>query len=182
MGSLANYANSANPTAAVPTNTTAALGVGLGGQFWETFSLAVNTDGVITSFQVPAGTVNVQGRRLVVRGVGLTSYVQTVLVGGPQVRQFSLAFGHTSVSLAAAEGAAAKAARRIPLAGFTQAVTAAQAVSTIISQPGDAFIDFGDAPVFVNPGEFIQLVMKCVGTVGTSGTIAHVVTFVYGWE
>jgi hypothetical protein len=181
-GSLANYANSANPTASVPSNTAAVLGAGLGGQFWETFSLAVNTDGIIGSFQVPAGTVNVQGRRLVVRGVGLTSYVQTVLVGGPQVRQFSLAFGHTTVSLATAESPTAKAARRIPLAAFTQAVTAAQAVSTIISQPGGSFVDFGDAPVFVNPGEFIQLVMKCVGTVGTSGTIAHVVTFVYGWE
>ena len=28
MGSLANFANSANPTAALPTNTTAALGTG----------------------------------------------------------------------------------------------------------------------------------------------------------
>ena len=59
MGSLANYANSANPAAAVPTNTTAALGTGLGGQFWETVSLAVNTDGIVWSYQVPAGTVSI---------------------------------------------------------------------------------------------------------------------------
>ena len=182
MGSLANYANSANPTAAVPTNTTAALGSGLGGQFWETVSLAVNTDGIISSYQVPLGTVNVQGRRLVIRGVGLMSYVQTVIVGAPYVAQYSLAFGHTTVSLATAESATAKAARRLPLAGLTQVVTAAQAVSTIVSQPGDAFIDLGDAPIFVNPGEFVQLVTKHVGTAGTSGTVAHVVTFVYGWE
>jgi hypothetical protein len=182
MGSLANYANSANPTAAVPTNTTAALGTGLGGQFWETFSLAVNTDGIICSYQVPAGTVSIPGRRLAIRGVGLTSYVQTVLAGGPQVRQFSLAFGHTAVSLATTEAATTKAPRRIALAPLTQAVTAAQAVSTMISQPGGSFADFGDAPIYVNPGEFVALVMKCVGTVGTSGTIAHVVTFAYGWE
>ena len=182
MGSLANYANSANPTAAVPTNTTAALGSGLGGQFWETVSLAANTDGIICSYQVPLGTVNVQGRRLCIRGVGLMSYVQTVLVGGPYVAQYSLAFGHTTVSLATAEAATTKAPRRVALAGLTQAVTAAQAVSTLISQPGDSFIDFGDAPVYVNPGEFIQLVTKHVGTAGTSGTVAHVVTFVYGWE
>lgn len=81
MGSLANYANSTNPTAAVPTNTTAALGTGLGGQFWETASLAVNTDGIIQSYQVPAVTVNLQGKRLVIRGIGLMSYIQTVLVG-----------------------------------------------------------------------------------------------------
>lgn len=181
MGSLANYANSANPTAAVPTNTTAALGTGLGGQFWETFSLAVNTDGIICSYQVPAGTVLIPGRRLVIRGVGLSSYVQTVLAGGPCNTQYSLAFGHTSVSLATAESATAKAPRRVPLAGLTQTVTAAQAVSTVIAQVSP-YQDFGDAPVFVNPGEFVALVAKHVGTVGTSGTIAHVVTFAYGWE
>lgn len=182
MGSLANYANSANPTAAVPTNTTAALGTGLGGQFWETVTLALNTDGIICSYQVPAATANVQGKRLVIRGIGLTSYVQTVVAGGPYVAQYSLAFGHTNVSLATTESATAKAPRRVPLAGLTQVVTAAQAVSTIVSQPGDSFMDFGDAPIFVNPGEFVALVTKHVGTVGTSGTVAHVVTFVYGWE
>lgn len=187
MGSLANYANSANPTAAVPTNTTAALGTGLGGQFWETFSLAVNTDGIICSYQVPAGTAAAAGRRLQVRGIGLTSYVQTVLAGGPLVRQYSLAFGHTAVSLAIAESGSfatqtTKAPRRVALAGFTQGVPAAQAVSTLISQPGGSFTDFGDSPVFVNPGEFIALVAKGVGTVGISGTIAHVVTFAYNWE
>jgi hypothetical protein len=182
IGSLALYPNSANPTAAVPTNTTAALGSGLGGQFWETASLAVNTDGIIQSYQVPVATVNVPGRRLVVRGIGLMSYIQTAVTGGPFVAQYSLAFGHTAVSLATAEAATTKAPRRIALAGFTQAVTAAQAVSTLVSQPGDSFIDFGDAPIFVNPGEFIQLVTKHVGTVATAGTIAHVVTFAYGWE
>jgi hypothetical protein len=182
MGSLANYANSANPTAAVPTNTTAALGSGLGGQFWETASLAVNTDGIIQSYQVSVATVNLPGRRLVIRGVGLTSYVQTVVVGGPFVAQWSLAFGHTAVSLATAEAATTKAPRRIALAGLTQVVTAAQAANTMVLQPGGSFVDFGDAPIFVNPGEFVQLVTKHIGTAGTTGTIAHVVTFVYGWE
>jgi len=182
MGSLANYANSANPTAAVPTNTTAALGSGLGGQFWETFTLAVNTDGIICSYQVPAGTVNAPGRRLVIRGIGLTSYVQTVLVGGPCITQYSLAYGHTAVSLATGESAFTKAPRRVPLAPLTQQVTAAQAVSTMIAQPGDSYVDFGDAPIYVNPGEFVALVAKHIGTVGTSGVIGHVVTFVYGWE
>jgi hypothetical protein len=182
MGSLANYANSANPTAAVPTNTTAALGTGLGGQFWETVTLAVNTDGIICSYQVPAGTVNAPGRRLVIRGIGLTSHVQTVLTGGPYIAQYSLAFGHTAVSLATAEAATTKAPRRVPLASLTQAITAAQAVSTMVAQPGGAYQDFGDAPIYVNPGEFVALVTKHIGTVGASGTVAHVVTFVYGWE
>ena len=183
MGSLANYANSTNPIAAVPTNTTAALGTGLGGQFWETATLAVNTDGIICSYQNPFGTTAVQGRRLVIRGVGLTSYIQTIIAGGPFVTQYSLAVGHTTVTLAGASDAvAAKIPRRIPLSSLTQLVTATQPVSTIVSQPGGSFMDFGDAPIYVNPGEFVALVTKHVGTVGTSGTIAHVVSFVYGWE
>ncbi len=127
-------------------------------------------------------TVNAPGRRLVIRGVGLTSYVQTVLVGGPCVTQYSLAFGHTAVSLATGESAFGKAPRRVPLGPLTQAVAAAQAVSTIIAQPGDSYVDFGDAPIYVNPGEFVALVAKHIGTVGTGGVIGHVVTFVYGWE
>lgn len=187
MGSLANYANSANPVAAVPTNTTAALGTGLGGQFWETATLAVNTDGIICSFQVPAGSATVQGRRLKITGVNLMSYIQTVIVGGPFICQWSLAFGHTAVSLATAESASmatatTKAPRRVALPDFTQVVTAAQAVSTIVSQPGGADVDFEESPIYVNPGEFVALVTKHIGTVGTAGTIAHVVKFDYSWE
>jgi hypothetical protein len=181
MGSLANYANSANPTAAVPTNTTAALGTGLGGQFWETFSLAVNTDGIIWSFLNPLGTVSVQGRRLKINALSLMSFVQTVLVGGPNVAQYSLAFGHTALSLATTESATAKAPRRIALPAFTQAVTAAEAVSTIISQPGGSIQAFQN-PIYVNPGEYVALVVKRIGTVGTSGTIAHVSAADYSWE
>lgn len=185
MGTLARVGtittgNEANVTAAVPTTTTAALGSGLGGTFWETISLAVNTDGIIMSYQVPAGTANVQGRRLVLRGMYLTSYVQTVLVGGPYIAEWFLAFGHTAVSLATAEAATTKAPRRIALP-FTQAITAAQAVSTVIAQQ-ENFVDFGDAPVFVNPGEFVQLCTRHIGTVGTSGTVVHRITPVYGWE
>jgi hypothetical protein len=172
--------NEANVTAAVPTTTTAALGSGLGGTFWETVSLAVNTDGIIMSYQVPAGTVNVIGRRLVLRGMYLTSYVQTVIVGGPYIAEWFLAFGHTAVSLGTAEAATTKAPRRIALP-FTQLVTAAQAVSTVVAQ-AQTFVDFGDAPVFVNPGEFVQLCTRHIGTVGTSGTVVHRVTPIYGWE
>ena len=172
--------NEANVTAAVPTTTTAALGSGLGGTFWETVSLAANTDAIIMSYQVPAGSVNSPARRLVLRGMYLNSYVQTVIVGGPYVAEYFLAFGHTAVSLATAEAAATKAPRRIALP-FTQVVTAAQAVSTLVSQPTQ-FVDFGDAPIFVNPGEFIQLCTRHIGTAGTTGTVVHRVTPVYGWE
>jgi hypothetical protein len=172
--------NEANLTAAVPTTTSAALGSGLGGSFWETATIAVNTDGIIMSYQVPAGTVLVPGRKLVLRGIFLNSYIQTVIVGGPYTAEWFLAFGHTAVSLATGEAAATKAPRRLPLP-FIQNITAAQAVNTAVQQ-NVAFVDLGDAPIFVNPGEFIQLCTRHIGTVGTSGTVVHKITPVFGWE
>lgn len=177
MGSLANYANSANPTAAVPTNTTAALGTGLGGQFWETDTLAVTTDGIISSYQVPAATVNVSGRRLCLRFVKIESFIQTALTGGGYNAQWSLAFGHTAVSLATTEAATTKAPRRISL-GQQSVASGATALTTLAT----VTVDFGDAPVFVNPGEFIQTVKKKVGTAPSAGVVAHLITFTYGWE
>jgi hypothetical protein len=49
-------------------------------------------------------------------------------------------------------------------------------------QQNVAFVDLGDAPIFVNPGEFIQLCTRHIGTVGTSGTVVHKITPVFGWE
>jgi hypothetical protein len=177
QGSLANYANSTNPTAVVPTNTTAALGVGLGGQFWETDTLAVTTDGIIQSYQNNLISSSVPGRRLVIRWVNIDSYVQTALTGGGYVAQYSLAFGHTAVSLATAEAATTKAPRRISLG--IQAVGAGALAGVVLSRVS---VDLGDSPIFVNPGEFVQVVKKKVGTAPTAGTIAHSVTYVYGWE
>lgn len=176
MGSLANYANSANPTAAVPTNTTAALGTGLGGQFWETDTLAVTTDGVICSYQVPAGTVNLAGRRLIINGVTIDSYVQTALTGGGYNAQFVLAFGHTAVSLATAEAATTKAPRRVPLG--VQTVASGAVALTLLQRVTQDF----QKGIYVNPGEFVAVVKKKVGTAPSAGVIAHVITFDYGWE
>lgn len=175
MASLANYANSANPTAAVPTNTTAALGSGLGGQFWETDTLAVNTDGILQSYQVPAATVNVAGRTLVIRGVTVDSYVQTALTGGGYVAQFSLAFGHTAVSLATTDAATTKAPVRVPLG--IQSVASGAAALTLCGRVQQEF----DSPIYVNPGEFVAIAKKKIGTAPSAGVIGHLVTFDYGW-
>lgn len=174
MGSSANFANSANPSAAVPSNTTAALGSGLGGQFWETDTLAVNTDGVISSFQNPAGTVDVPGKRLYITGVKIDSFVQTLLVTGGANEVWSLAFGHTTVSLATAESltAGTKAPRRVPLGSRLKAAAAAA-----LTQLATIQMDFSASPILVNPGEFLQTVKKNIGTVGTGGVVAHTVVF-----
>ena len=173
MGSTAQFANSANPTAAVPTNTTAALATGLGGQFWETDTLAVNTDGIVQSFQNPAGTAALPGKTLYITGVKIESFVQTALTGGGYNAVWSLAFGHNTVSLASAEasGSSTKAPRRIALG--QQSVASGLAVLSALNTVQMQF----QSPVVVNPGEFVQAVKKKVGTAPSAGVIAHIVTY-----
>jgi hypothetical protein len=177
MGSLASYVNNTNPTAAVPTNTTSTVLTGLGGQGWETDTLAVNTDGIIMSYQVPAGTANVQGKRLVLRGLKLDTFVQTALTGGGYNEVWTINWGHTAVSLATAEAATTKARRVLPLG--VRAVPAATAALTKLET---ITLDLGDAPIYVNPGEFIAIAKKKVGTAPSAGVMAHTITPIYGWE
>ena len=118
---------------------------------------------------------------MIVRGIKLDAVNTGAAVATSATTiQFSLAFGHTSVSLATAEAAAAKAPRRIALGYMTWAVGAAIGQGP---QSGPINVDFGDSPVFVNPGEFIQLVGKfLVGTATASQTISFVWQPLYGWE
>ena len=89
MGGLTVYTNSTNPTAAVPSNTvlTANLPNGLEVKHGRHSHLVLhlNTDGILMSYQVPAGTVNIAGKRLKITGVKMTSFVQTAMTGGPLV-------------------------------------------------------------------------------------------------
>jgi hypothetical protein len=184
MGSLSTYTNSTNATAAAPSNTalTANLVAGLGGQAWETFTtgLALNTDGLILSYQVPAVGVNAQGRRLKINGVKLSAFVQTVLVGGGFNSTFTLNFGHTAVSLATAEAATTKARRVVLLPELTQTVAVTQAANTAVSQfsPVATFAN----PIYVNPSEFVSIAVKHIGTAATSGVIAYNIQLDYSWE
>jgi hypothetical protein len=183
MGSLATYPNSTNPTAAAPSNTalTANLPGGLGGQGIITAAVAAATDGIWGSYQVPVGTANVQGRRLVLRGLEVDAINTGAAVATTATTiQFSLAFGHTAVSLATTEAATTKAPRRLPIGFMTWPVGAAIGQAP---QSGKLTIDLGDAPVFVNPGEFIQLVGRfVVGTATASQTITFTWQPIYGWE
>ena len=177
MGSTALMANSALTAAAVPSNTAASLGSGLGGNFQHTNTLAVGTDGIISSYQVPVGTAAIPGRSLVITGIRIATGVTTTLANAAgAMYAWSLAFGHTAVSLATTEGAATKAPRRVPLG-----VQGAVGALVQGSQLQDVWMQFA-SPIVVNPGEFIQTVVKNVGTVGTAGVLLHMVTFDAHWE
>lgn len=174
-GQTANYVNSTNVTGAVPTNTTAALGTGLGGQFGETDTLANSVDGIISSFLNPAAAVGLPGRTLMVTGVTIDSFVSLALTGGGYNAQWSIAFGHTALSLATTESATAKAPRRIALGSNTVASGAAALVQlTTISRTFTT-------PIPVMPGEYFQTVRKKFGTAPSAGTIVHSITVDAYW-
>lgn len=183
MGTLATYPNSTNPTAAAPSNTTltANLPGGLGGQGAVTAAATAATDGIWGSYQVPAGTTAVQGKRLKIIGILVDAVNNGAVVATTATTiQFSLGFGNTAVSLATTEAATTKASRRIPLGFMTWAVGAGIGAGP---QGGPIKIDFTAAPIYVNPGEFIQLIAKfLIGTATASQVINFVWQPIYSWE
>jgi hypothetical protein len=182
MGTTALYSNSLAPGAgAAMTNTTAALTAGLGGQFAALPTLASSTDGIMQSYQNPVGGVNQTPRNLVIKGVRIQSVVTTTLVNaGPIIYFYSLAYGHTAVSMATVEaasfltGGTTKAPRRIAIGCESYPVNAT--IGTIATAQGGVWIKF-DSPIIVAPGEFIAICAKNVGTVSSAGVITFLVTY-----
>lgn len=177
----ANMANSAAlPAAVVPTNTTAALGSGLGGFFHEleTNPPAVNTDLIISSYQVPAIVTNAVNKMLYVTGVHIESYVDAAIIGGGYSALWQVAFGGTAVSLATAESATTKAFRKIPIGN--QFVAANATVGTVLSTIDRTF----QTPIPVQPGEFFQVIKRKIGTAptGPTGSLIHSISIVGYFE
>ncbi len=177
LGTTALYTNSlAAGAGAAMTNTTAALGSGLGGQFSALPTLTAGTDGIVSSYQAPLGTSLIPGKSLYITRITISSAVTTTLTGGPVLYAYSLAYGHTTVSLVTAESATTKAPRRLPLG--MQSFVAAAAAGVMAN-----VVDFDMAtPIVVQPGEFVQLVAKNLGTVTTLGVITFIVSFGGYWE
>ena len=182
LGSTAILTNSATAVAAALVNTTAAAQfTGLGGCFLVLPTLTAGTDGILCDFPIPVGGINQTPRRLVIRGVSISSGVQTVLVGGQLNLAYSLAYGHTAVSLAQTETASfatatTKAPRRVPLGvqNYIAAAPAGTGSPDIVRQ----FI----APIFVNPGERVAIAVRNLGVVTTTGALAITVGFDANWE
>lgn len=179
MGSLASYANSTTPAGGAGLNT-AALATGLGGQATLNAAAAAVTDFILTSYQVPLGTIAVQGRRLALYGVRISAANLGAAVTTTETTlAYSLAFGHTAVSLATAEAANAKAPRREPLGILSWAIG-----SAIGAGPReDSIIVPFTQPIYVNPGEFVAVAAKFLaGTATGAQTIYNQIAFDYGWE
>lgn len=177
LGTTALLTNSLASGAGVAmTNTTAALGSGLGGQFTTQPTLAAGTDGIVSSYQVSLGSSAIPGKSLYITRITISSAVTATLTGGPVVYAYSLAYGHTSVSLATTESATTKAPRRLPIGIQSFVVTA-----PVGATPPTLDLDM-TSPILVQPGEFVQLVAKNLGTVTSAGTITFIVSFGGYWE
>ena len=173
------------PAAAVPANTTAGI-ASLGGIYVETGTLALATDAVLMSYQVPAlpvavGTTYIPNRRLRIDGVSVASGVTTAFATGGFSKFFYIAYGSTAVSLAGvtADTVTTKAYRRI-FTPIVQHYTATHAPGATNNASMSQFML--PTPIFVNPGEFVALCTYHQGVVGTAGVINHAIQFHYSWE
>ncbi len=170
------WANTALPTAAVATNTTAALGAFLGGIFLMNAAATSATDVVISSYQNPIGGVNQTGRVMHLGGI----QVDIVNAGAansatvPTTLALAVAWGSTSVSLAATESASfatgtTKIRRPQPIGVIGLPINA------VVGQQGTSVqFDF-EAPIIVNPGEFVGVMGKILSGAATASQVLQFV-------
>jgi hypothetical protein len=178
MGQLVQFSNTAEPTGAAATNTTAALGTGLGGLFKANAMASSATDLIISSYQNPAGGVNQTARNLIITGVRADVTNQVVAVATTAFNfQCAIAFGHTAVSLATTETASfatatTKAPRRVPVGSLYLPVAAA------VGQNSNQIRVSFQSPLIVYPGQFVAFIIKPVlGTATATETLLFNIGF-----
>lgn len=166
------WANTTLPTAAAATNTTAALGAFLGGIFQMNAAATSATDIVISSYQNPLGGVNQTGRVMHIRGIR----VDIVNAGAansatvPTTIALALAWGSTAASLATTESSSfatgtTKIRRPQPIG------VVGLPISSVIGQQGTSVqFDF-EAPIIVNPGEFVGVMGKILSGAATASQV-----------
>lgn len=171
------WANTALPTAAAATNTTAALGAFLGGIFQMNAPATSATDVIVASYQNPLGGVNQTPRTMKLRGIKVDCVNSGAAVATTaSTFAVAVAWGATALSLATTESASfatgtTKARRIQPIGVITFPVGAAiGAVSPTIQ------FDF-EAPLVINPGEYVQVIAKpLVGTATASEVFQWIVS------
>ena len=159
------WANTALPTAAAATNTTAALGAFLGGIFQMNAPATSATDVIVASYQNPVGGVNQTPRTMKLRGIKVDC-VNSVVAVATTATTFAVAvaWGSSALTLAQTETTSfanntVKARRIQPIGVISFPVGAA-----VGAQATGIKFDF-EAPLVINPGEYVQVIAKIlVGT------------------
>ena len=171
------WANTALPTAAAATNTTAALGAFLGGIFQMNAPATSATDVIIASYQNPAGGVAQTPRTMKLRGIKVDC-VNSVVAVATTATTFAVAvaWGGSSLTLAATESTSFQTAttklRRVQPIGVISFPVAA----AVGAQATPIQFDF-EAPLVINPGEYVQVIAKIlVGTATATEVFQWVVS------
>lgn len=159
------WSNTALPTSAAATNTTAALGAFLGGIFQMNAPATSATDVIVASYLNPLGGVNQTPRTIKLRGIKVDC-VNSVAAVATTATTFAVAvaWGGTALTLAQVETASFAnntiKARRIQPIGAIHFPVA----SVVGFKPDGIQFDF-EAPLIINPGEYVQIIAKIlVGT------------------
>jgi len=166
---MVQWANTTLPAAAAATNTTAALGAFLGGLFQMNAPATGATDLIVAAWQNPLGGVNQTPRTLKLRGIKVdcansgaavattaTTFAVAVAWGAVQT---NLAASLTGTETASFVNNTTKIRRIQPIGMISFPVGAA-----VGALGGTIQFDF-EAPLVINPGEWIQVVVKVlVGT------------------
>lgn len=178
MGSpQVQWANTALPTAAAATNTTAALGAFLGGLFQMNAPVTGATDLIIASYQNPIGGVAQTPRTIKLRGIKVDAVnLGAAVATTATTLAVAVAWGGTTLSLATAETGsfvtATAKARRIQPIGVTSFPVDA-AIGAVAGTIQFAF----EAPLVINPGEYVQVICKpLIGTATASQVLAFVIS------
>jgi hypothetical protein len=178
LGSLATWANSADPAAATLSNTAAGYSTP-GGLFIFNAPAGAATDYCLFGYQAPAATANLHNKGIRIDRVRVTTVnVGAAVATTATVLHWFLAVGSTAVSLATTEAATTRVPKRIPIGSQSFVVGAA-----IGAVANDQELDLSSAPVFVEPGSFLQVGVRIpVGTATASQQLRGTVTVVGQWE
>lgn len=172
-GQLTTYALGAAPGAVTLTASTAPATNTLGGLALLPAAITVaESDYPLFAWQNPAGTTAIPGKRFFCTSiiVGDAVIYPTALTGGPLIIQWAVGWGSTAASLATVETttfatATTKIARKHPLGTQVFAAAAAQGALAAGFQR-----DFTGAPLCINPGEYLHIIIRCQGTNTSAGT------------
>ena len=172
-GQLSTYAVGAAPAAVTLAANTAPATSSLGGLFLlPAVVTAGESDYPLFAWLNPVGSATIPGKVFVCTGIIVgESYVTTALTGGPLILTWAIGFGSTAPSLATVESTTfssgtTKISRKYPIGA--QSLSAAAAAGVISSGFSR---DFGDAPLAINPGEYLHVIIRALGTSTSAGAI-----------
>lgn len=176
-GQTANFTNSVAPVSATLSNTAAGYTT-LGGKFQFAAPAGAATDFALFGYQVPVASVVGGNKNLVIRGIRIDAYNTGAAVAtSATVLEWGIGVGSTAVSLATVDSATAgtRGPRRMPLGVQSFAVGAG------IGAIADALDINLDAPIYVEAGTFLHIILQVPIGTATASQIIKGTVFINGY-